>query len=204
MPFFFFFKLAVSTSSSNCSQLHFLFPISSWTERQMLQFVCACWAANKLQSYELPAGALWLLGRGGQVGFLPSGLPLPINSPVFVTRCAARRWLSWHKERLCQICDMMLICVRCRGTHSLCSPLPATCPAPFFTERSLVFRSRDDNRDRRRRRDGEAPDGYITTEEETDLWGRRCRRLQHFNFCGFPANSGSFHGQANILMMLHQ
>lgn len=147
---------------------------------------------------------------GGHFGLLPAGLPLPINSPVFVTRCAARRWLSWHKERLCQICDMMLICVRCRGTHSQCSPLPAISPAPFLTERSLVFKSRDDNRDRRRKKDGEAPDGYISREEQLCLW---CHRLQHFSnslplfpskFRQFPLTNEYFDDVASTNSQKHQ
>lgn len=155
-----------NTTSFNSAQMHLLFPTSgrhqtslSWIETQILQF--------GLQSFEIPAGDLWC-GWGSRCS------PSPLNSPVFVTWCIARWRLSRHKERLCQIRDMMLICVRCRGRGSLtpCTPPPPPPPTPC-TERGLVFRSRDDNQDGGSRSNREPPGGYIITEDEIDLGGRR-------------------------------
>lgn len=81
MPFFFFF-LNWPKHSFNCSQLHFLIPnfcwhrtIWSWTETQTIQFVCACCAAHKMPSSELPAGVL------GRVGGLARWLTLADKFP---------------------------------------------------------------------------------------------------------------------------
>lgn len=170
--FFFFFQIGQNTPSTvpSCIFWFLIFVDAEQyeVEQKRRSFSLCVRAVQHIRCHPLNfQQGSW----GGWEGW-PAGLPLPINSTVFVTRCAARRRLSWHKERLCQICDMMLICVRCWGTHSLVHPpvSSGTLPPPFSTERSLVFRSRDDNRDRGRRRDGEAAGGYATTEEEIDLW----------------------------------
>lgn len=213
MPFFFFFQIGLNTTSFNCSQLHFLFPnfcwhrtIWSWTETQIIQFVCACCAAHKMRSSELPAGALGGVGGLARWFTLADKFPSvcdPVRSATEaeLTQRAALSDL-WHDANL-----------RPPLRDSLPDSTPQSPPEPslhpsrlrgaLFSEAEMITEIGEEGGTVRLRVVMQPQKKRLTSEAvDVAVLSRHRDFSQQFPFCCFPANSGGFDWQTNILTRL--